>query len=62
MESLKDREGKIKLRVIGDMSKMAVLSIYGKTLQNSPLHSNTADYLTAWFVPFGIRASHILFK
>ena len=45
----------------GHMTKMAALSIYGKTLQNL-LQNQWNDFDETWYVALGTPGHHSLFK
>ena len=46
----------------GHMTKIAAMSIYGKTLQNLLLQNRLADFLETWHVALGTLAHGSLYK
>ena len=53
---------KMSLHDAGQMTKMAAMPIYGKTLQKSSSTEPAGRFSQTWFVASGTPAHHSLFK
>ena len=57
-----DKLVKVYAKYFGHMTKMAVTSIYGKTLKNLLLQNQRADDLGTWYVALDMWGLPSLFK